>query len=122
MSGLFDAAGSFSTGGGVRVVPDGVRAFGSTSLRAAEEVARAGGIDLQANVSSLSPAMGLIGADFVAAFAVTQGAHTRAVAQLAYVYASGGVAAHDAAARYETLDAATAAGLGAAVAGLGDAR
>lgn len=114
MSGLLDAVGSFSTGGGVRVVPDGVRAFGSTSLRAAEEVASAGAMDLQANVSSLSPAMGLIGADFVAAFAVTQGAHTRTVAQLAYVYASGGAAAHDAATRYEALDAAVAAGLGGA--------
>ncbi|MGX7729689.1 type VII secretion target [Rhodococcus sp. 2H158] len=122
MSGLLDAVGSFSTGGGVRVVPDGVRAFGSASLRAAEEVARAGAMDLQANVSSLSPAMGLIGADFVAAFAVTQGAHTRAVAQLAYVYTSGGVAAHDAATRYEALDAAVAAGLGAAATGLGGAR
>ena len=104
MSGLFPGAG-------IRVVPDGIRAFGTTNLRAAEHVAQAGAIDLGANISALDPALGLIGGDFLAVFAVAQSEHSRAVALLSTSYASNGVAAHEAAAGYESADAGTATAL-----------
>lgn len=101
MSGLFPGAE-------IRVVPDGIRAFGTTNLQAAESVAHAGAIDLHANIASLSPALGLIGAEFLAVFGAAQSEHSRAVAQLALAYGSCGVAAHEAAAGYEIADGATA--------------
>jgi hypothetical protein len=104
MSGVFPGAG-------IRVVPDGVRLYGSTNIQAAEHVAQAGSMDLGANVASLSPAMGLIGADFLAAFVAAQSEHTRAVGQLTLAYASNGVAAHEAAAAYDGTDAATSVAL-----------
>ncbi|MBM7461168.1 type VII secretion target [Rhodococcus coprophilus] len=101
MSGLFHGAE-------IRVVPDGIRAFGTTNLTAAENVARAGAIDLQANIASLSPALGLIGAEFLAVFGAAQSEHSRAVGRLALAYGSCGFAAHEAATGYENADAATA--------------
>lgn len=111
MSGLFPGAE-------IRVVPDGIRAFGTTHLRAAEQVAQAGAVDLQANITALSPAMGLIGGDFLAVFAAAQSEHTRAVAQLSVSYASNGLAAHEAATGYEVADNSTAAALAHATGGL----
>lgn len=111
MNGLFPGAG-------IRVVPDGIRMFGTTHLQAAEQVAAAGTVDLQANITALSPAMGLIGGEFLATFAAAQSEHTRAVAHLAASYASNGLAAHEAAAGYESADTATAAALGHAAGGL----
>lgn len=100
-----------AVGNSVKVVPDGVRAFGNTALEAADHVARAGAVDLQANLSALSPALGLIGGDFLAAFAAAQSEHTRAVAHLSLAYASSGTAAHDTATGYETVVAEQAAAL-----------
>lgn len=98
----------------IRVAPEGIRSFGNTNLEAAEHVAQAGAVDLQAHVVALSPALGLIGADFLAAFGAAQSEHTRSVGQLALAYASNGAAAHDAAAGYENADAATTGALGSA--------
>jgi len=111
MSGLFSHAG-------IRVVPDGIRAYGTTNIHAAEQVAQAGAFDLQANITALSPAMGLIGGEFLGAFAAAQSEHTRAVGQLALAYASNGVAAHEAAAGYEGVDAGTVAALDRATGGM----
>ena len=111
MSGLFPGAG-------IRVVPDGIRAFGATNLRAAEQVAQAGTFDLQANISALSPALGLIGGEFLAVFAAAQSEHTRAVTQLSWAYASNRTAAHEAATGYETTDPGTASALADAAGGL----
>ncbi|MEE2031947.1 type VII secretion target [Rhodococcus chondri] len=102
----------FFGGAGIRVVPEGIRSFGNTNLHAAEQIMRSGTVDLQANVAALSPALGLIGGDFLAAFAAAQSAHTRSIGDLAVAYASNGAAAHDAAAAYEHADAATGATLG----------
>lgn len=102
---------SFFPGAEIRVVPDGIRAFGNTNLSAAEHVAGAGAMDLQANITSLSPAMGLIGGEFLAAFVAAQSEHTRTVGQLSWTYASNGVAAHESATEYEVTDASTAAAL-----------
>ncbi len=98
-------------GAEIRVVPDGIRAFGTTNLHAAESVAQAGALDLHANIASLSPALGLIGAEFLAVFGAAQSEHTRAVGRLALAYGSSGIAAHEAATGYETADTATAAAL-----------
>ncbi|MEU5840560.1 type VII secretion target [Rhodococcus sp. NPDC047139] len=111
MSGLFHDAR-------IRVVPDGIRAFGATNLRAAEHVAQAGALDLQANISALSPALGVIGGEFLAAFAAAQSEHTHAVARLSAAYASNGAAALEAAAGYETADTGTASALAYAAEGL----
>ncbi|MEZ5150951.1 type VII secretion target [Rhodococcus zopfii] len=100
-----------AVGNSVRVVPDGVRAFGNTALEAADDVARAGAVDLQENISALSPALGLIGGDFLAAFAAAQSEHTRAVALLSVAYASSGTAAHETATGYETVVAEQTAAL-----------
>ena len=111
MSGLFPGAE-------IRVVPDGIRAFGTANLRAAEHVAQAGAFDLRANISALSPALGPIGGEFLAVFAAAQSEHTRAVAQLSLAYASNGVAAHEAATGYETADNGTMSALSHAAGGL----
>lgn len=102
---------SAGIGNSVKVVPDGVRAFGNTALEAADRVAQAGAVDLHANVTALSPALGLIGGDFLAAFVAAQSEHTRAVAQLSLAYASSGLAAHDTASGYETVVADQSAAL-----------
>ncbi|MBF0660729.1 MULTISPECIES: type VII secretion target [unclassified Rhodococcus (in: high G+C Gram-positive bacteria)] len=111
MSGLFPGAG-------IRVVPEGIRAFGTTNLHAAESVAHAGAIDLHANIASLSPALGLIGAEFLGVFGAAQSEHTRAVGQLALAYGSCGIAAHEAAAGYESADVTTATALSQATGAL----
>ncbi|NLV79223.1 MAG: hypothetical protein GXY65_07745 [Rhodococcus sp.] len=104
----------FIPGTGIRVIPDGVRLYGTTNLQAAQHVAQAGAFDLQANVTSLSPAMGLIGADFLASFIAAQSEHTRAMGQLSLAYASNGVASHEAAAAYELTVADNATDIGRA--------
>ncbi|NLU81282.1 type VII secretion target [Rhodococcus sp. HNM0569] len=96
----------------VSVVTDGIRAYGATTAQAAEQVAAAGAFDLAANIAALTPVLGPIGADFLAAFAHAQGTHAEAVASLANFYTQTALAANASADGYDDTDAGTGSALG----------
>ncbi|NMN93623.1 type VII secretion target [Antrihabitans stalactiti] len=95
----------------------GIQQFGDSAAKAAAQVATAGAYDLAANVAALTPALGLIGADFLAAFAQAQTNHAQSVAELATHFSSTAVAAYETAANYQGTDDATTAALNSAAQG-----
>ncbi|MBJ8338587.1 hypothetical protein JGU71_06800 [Antrihabitans sp. YC3-6] len=93
----------------VAAVPDAIRAYGDVSAGMAAAVVTAGTIDTTATVAAMVPVFGLIGQDFLAAFAVAQGNHIFSIGQLAAVHAGTAAAAITGAAEYETVDTAAGA-------------
>lgn len=89
------------------VVTDDIRRYGSTSADAAGRIAQAGAIDLQANLSTVAPALGPVGAEFLEAFARVQSTHTRDVVALAAFYTGTATTANAAAESYDFTDHAT---------------
>jgi len=94
------------------VTSDAIRQYGNTSAAMAADVAVAGAANQAATIAAAIPVFGLIGQDFLAAFAYTQASNLTSVAELAHVYAMTAVAAHEAAALYDVTDAASAAEFG----------
>jgi len=82
--------------------PAGIAEYGATAHTMAGEVAAAG--TTAAGTSLLGATFGVIGADFVAAFATAQANHARALAALAHTTASLGDAALASAANYRRTD------------------
>lgn len=99
-------------------VTDGIRGFGAAAGATATQVRGAAVGAAAAGPSLLAPAFGLIGGDFVAAFAATQGGHVRALGELAGVLESMSGAASATADAYDAADQGVAAALGATGAGL----
>ena len=96
----------------VHVVPDVVRLYGSESAAVAAGVAAAATVDQTATVAFAAPVFGLIGQEFLAAFACAQANHLSSVAELAAVHAGTALTAHQAAASYEITDAGNATSIG----------
>ncbi|GGL23746.1 hypothetical protein GCM10011588_43270 [Nocardia jinanensis] len=96
----------------IHVVPDAVRLYGSESAAMAAGVASAGAVDQTATVAFAAPVFGLIGQEFLAAFAYAQANHLSSVAELAAVHAGTALTAHQAAASYEITDAGNAMNIG----------
>ncbi|WP_280266735.1 type VII secretion target [Nocardia wallacei] len=96
----------------VEVVPDALRRYGDTSAVMASEVATAGAVDQSATMAAAVPVFGLIGQEFLLSFAYAQANHLTSVAQLAAVHAGTALTSHQAAATYETTDAASGADIG----------
>jgi Excreted virulence factor EspC, type VII ESX diderm len=94
----------------VAVVPDAFRAHGAVNATQAGMVIAAGTVDEVAAIQAATAVFGPIAADFLAAFAVAQANHARAVAQLAQVHTATDATAQAAAAHYESTEASSAAG------------
>ncbi|MFD4366249.1 type VII secretion target [Rhodococcus sp. NPDC058521] len=95
------------------VSTDGVTAFGATAASMAAEMTAAAAGAAAAGPMLLGPVFGLIGGDFVAAFATAHAAHTASIAELSGVLGSISTAAGVNAAGYVATETSNAAGLGA---------
>lgn len=96
----------------IQVVPDAVRQYGSDSAAMAAAVASTAAVDQAATVAFAAPVFGLIGQEFLVAFAYAQANHLSSVAELAAVHAGTALTAHQAAASYEGADAGSAMDIG----------
>ncbi|WP_040774460.1 type VII secretion target [Nocardia pneumoniae] len=90
------------------VASDAIRRYGEASAAMAVDVAVAGAANQAATIAAAIPVFGLIGQDFLAAFAVAQANNMMSVAELAHVHAMTAVAAHESAATYDLTDDASA--------------
>lgn len=81
----------------LRVESSAFRQYGDVAATMATTVATAGAIDQAASVAAAVPTFGLIGQEFLAAFAYAQANHFTAVNQLAGAFANTSAAAHIAA-------------------------
>lgn len=90
-----------------------IAAFGVTAAAMAGELHVAGLSAAAAGPLLLGPVFGIIGGDFVAAFAAAHSAHTASIAQLSGVFDSIAGAAASSAAGYIGTEAANAASLAA---------
>ncbi|GEE04008.1 hypothetical protein nbrc107696_44540 [Gordonia spumicola] len=97
--------------GQVHVTPAAVEAFGSTSAALAAATAGAATVDA-AQGAAMSAAFGLIGQEFLAAYACAQANHLRAVGEVAAVHAATAAAAAAGLAGITGADAAAGSGLG----------
>ncbi|MEV0356831.1 hypothetical protein AB0H71_12285 [Nocardia sp. NPDC050697] len=98
----------------VAAVPEAIHAYGVASAAMAQGVAAAGSVDQAATVAATVPVFGLIGQDFLLAFAVAQANHLSSVLELAAVHAATALTAHEGAAAYETGEATSVGALNAA--------
>ncbi|UGT43018.1 ESX-1 secretion-associated protein [Nocardia yamanashiensis] len=97
-----------------------VRTFAAAQDGVAADIAGAGGLDTVSHVAAMTPVFGLIGADFLASFAVAELLHDKDINALSGRFAKIGQAAFGSAGAYESTDGDFAAGLGAAAGGLGE--
>ncbi|MFI7671112.1 type VII secretion target [Nocardia sp. NPDC049526] len=94
--------------------PDAIRAYGDSAVVMATGVATAGAFDQVATVAAAAPVFGLIGQDFLMAFAYAQSNHVSSMFELAGVHAGTALTAHQGAAAYEAAEAASGTEFGAA--------
>lgn len=92
--------------------PDAVRAYGDTSAAAAVDIATVGATNQAALIAAAVPVFGLIGQDFLAAFAVAQANNMLAVNEIAAVHAATAVRAHRSAEAYEANELSSAVQFG----------
>ncbi|MGW5075715.1 type VII secretion target [Rhodococcus sp. NPDC004095] len=92
-------------------VTDGIRAYGATATVMAAGVRQAAAGVATVGPGLLTPVFGLIGGDFLAAFATAHGSHTAALDALADTLDSMGAAAHATATVYDGADRSVAGGL-----------
>ncbi|MCX5045296.1 type VII secretion target [Aldersonia sp. NBC_00410] len=104
----------------IEVVPAGIRAFADTSAAVSTQLASAGGFDLAENLAAATPVFGLIGADFLAMFALAQAKHATAVGDLSSAYGTSSATAHATATSYERSDDRHTASLGGVASGMGE--
>ncbi|WP_442939528.1 type VII secretion target [Nocardia sp. CY41] len=90
---------------------EGIAAYGATAHVMAGEMAAAGASAAAAEPALLGPIMGLIGGDFMAAYAAAHAGHVAAIGQLSAVLTSMGGAATGAAAVLTETDATHASAL-----------
>lgn len=102
----------------VEVVPAGIRAYADTNEAIAAQLAGAAGFDLAENMAAATPVFGLIGADFLAMFALAQANHAQQVGDLSASFSASSAAAHTNAANYENTDNQHGAVLGTIAGGL----
>ncbi|MCM6777760.1 type VII secretion target [Nocardia sp. CDC159] len=98
----------------ISVDTEGVAAYGATADGLAGEMAAAAAGAAGANPVLLGPIFGLVGGDFVAAYAAAHAGHVAAIGELSAVLGTVGAAVTSAAGSYTATDAAGAAGVRAA--------
>jgi hypothetical protein len=77
----------------ITAVPAAIEAYGDTAALMSTAVASAGSINAAANIAQMVPVFGLIGQEFLVAFAGAQASHLLGVGQLAAVHAGTAAAA-----------------------------
>ncbi|KAF0848450.1 hypothetical protein [Nocardia caishijiensis] len=90
---------------------EGIVAYSATAGTMSTEFATAAAASVASNPALLGPVMGLIGGDFVTAYAAAQAGHVAAIAQLSAVMASMGTATAGAAATLVDSDTGNAAAI-----------
>ncbi|MFE9320347.1 type VII secretion target [Nocardia sp. NPDC052278] len=95
------------------VETDAVRAFAATNAGVAGEIAGAGNFDAVQNVAALTPVFGLIGADYLLAFAAAQVLQAKDINDLSAKYDKLSKSAFTAAAAFDTTDFGNASVLNA---------
>lgn len=90
-----------------------VRTFGDASAALAVETAVAGAVNQAALIAAAIPVFGLIGQDFLAAFAYAQANNLMSVNELAAVHAATALTSYEGATAYELTEEASAADFGA---------
>ncbi|MEU1980935.1 hypothetical protein [Nocardia sp. NPDC019395] len=90
-----------------------VRRYGDASATMAVETAMAGAADQVAMMAAAIPVFGLIGQDFLAAFAFAQANNLLSVQELAAVHAGSALTSYEGAAAYDLNEDVTAAEFGA---------
>ncbi|NKY58354.1 type VII secretion target [Nocardia flavorosea] len=93
------------------VVTDAVRRFGEVSAEMAVTAAGAGATNQSAIIAAAVPVFGVIGQDFLAAFAFAQVNNLRSVTEIAAVHAATALASYEGAAHYEGAEEASVAEL-----------
>ncbi|MFI1912518.1 type VII secretion target [Nocardia sp. NPDC020380] len=88
-----------------------VRTFATTQDGVATDIAATGNLDTVSHVAAMTPVFGLVGADFLASFAVAELLHDRDINALSARFAELGQAAFGSAGTYESTDAGFAGGL-----------
>ncbi|MFI5777358.1 type VII secretion target [Nocardia sp. NPDC051570] len=101
----------------ISVDTEGVAAYGATADGLAGEMAAAAAGAAGANPVLLGPIFGLVGGDFMAAYAAAHAGHVASIGQLSAVLGSVGTAATGLAANYAGTDADGAAAVRASEGG-----
>ncbi|WP_067861513.1 hypothetical protein [Nocardia shimofusensis] len=89
---------------------DALRGYAAAAAAMASGVATAGTVDQAATMAAVAPVFGLIGQDFLFAFAHAQANHLSGVMELAAVHAATAVTAQQSALAYEASEATSRAG------------
>lgn len=92
---------------------DIVRAYGDASASMAVETATAGAANQAALIAAAIPVFGLIGQDFLAAFAYAQANNLLSVNELAAVHAATAMTSYEGAAAYDLSEENTVTDFGA---------
>ncbi|MFC4377560.1 hypothetical protein ACFO5K_26115 [Nocardia halotolerans] len=98
---------------------EGIVAYSATAGVMSAEFATAAAASVASDPTLLGPVMGLIGGDFVTAYAAAQAGHVASIAQLSAVMASMGTATASAATTLVDTDANNAAAITATATDLG---
>ncbi|WP_405179659.1 type VII secretion target [Nocardia sp. NBC_01377] len=98
--------------------PDAIRGYAEAAVSMATGVATAGTVDQAATMAAVVPVFGLIGQEFLFAFAHAQANHVSSVLELAAVHAATAMTATQSAIAYETSEATSAAEFDTAAYGL----
>lgn len=88
----------------VVATPDAIRRYGDSAASMAQQVATAGAVNQGATMAAMAPAFGLIGQEYLLAYAHAQANHLASVAELATVHAMTAVTSYQAAGAYEATD------------------
>lgn len=96
---------------GISVDPEAVRAFATTQHGVAADIAAAGNLDTVAGVAAMTPVFGLIGADYLAMYAVAEVLHAKDINALSGRYGHLGATASGSATALESTDGSFAGGL-----------
>ena len=102
----------------VTAVPAAIEAYADTAALMSAAVASAGSINAAANIAQMVPVFGLIGQEFLLAFAQAQASHLLGVGQLAAVHAGSAAAAFATAAQIAEADDGSGRGFAAVQAAL----
>ncbi|MEV6137482.1 type VII secretion target [Nocardia sp. NPDC051990] len=95
------------------VETDAVRVFATTNAGVASEIAGAANFDAVQNVAALTPVFGLIGGDYLLAFAAAQVLQAKDINELSAKYDKLSKSAFTAAAAFDTTDSGNASALSA---------
>jgi hypothetical protein len=93
------------------VIPDHFRRYGDASAEMAAQVASTCAVDQAATAAAVVPVFGLIGQDFLMAFACAQANLLSSVADLAGVHSATAVASHHGADSYDGTERTSARSL-----------